>query len=101
MIEKKEYFITQINSLILSDKENNKFMMFHKLDQNYFQCYMSAIYHLLLATVWSGDRGLMVKYIDEIAIKKFAEGFEAREICDTLFLFKKEIVNNLINLKNF
>ncbi|MBZ0198912.1 MAG: hypothetical protein K8H86_03525, partial [Ignavibacteriaceae bacterium] len=59
---------------------------------NDFQCYMSTLYHLLMATVRSGDRSLMIKYIDDIAMKRFAEGFQPNELCKTLSVFKKIII---------
>ena len=100
MINDKEYLLDQITRTILSEKEIEKFKRYKQLDQNDFYCYMSTLYHLLLATVRSGDRSLMIQYIDDIAIRRFAEGFESREICDTLSVFSEIIIKNLITVKD-
>lgn len=100
MINDKEYLLDQITRTILSEKEIEKFKRYKQLDQNDFYCYMSTLYHLLLAAVRSGDRSLMIQYIDDIAIRRFAEGFESREICDTLSVFSEIIIKNLITVKD-
>ena len=42
----------------------------------------------------------MLKYIDDVAVRRFAEGFEPEEICNTLSVFKEVILKNFINKKN-
>lgn len=96
MINEKENLLEKITTKILSEKESEKFKRYKQLDHNDFICYMSTLYHLLLAAVRSGDRGLMIHYIDDIAIRRFAEGFDPKEICDTLSIFKETIIENLI-----
>ncbi len=65
-----------------------------------FQCYMSTLYQLLMAAVRSNDRSLMLQYVDDIAIRRFAEGFEPGELCNTLSAFKKIIIAELISIKD-
>ena len=99
-IEEKENLLNQINiRILLSDSEGN-FGRYKLMEINEFQCYMSTLYHLLMAAVRSGDRSLMLKYIDDVAVRRFAEGFEPEEICNTLSVFKEVILKNFINKKN-
>ena len=98
LIEKKEYLLKDITSNILSEKESEKFKRYKMLEHNDFICYMSTLFHLLMAAVRSGDRSLMIHYIDDIAIRRFAEGFEPQEICDTLSIFRKIIIKNLTSV---
>ncbi|MGK9476387.1 NAD-dependent epimerase/dehydratase family protein [Melioribacter sp. OK-6-Me] len=93
--EMKEAILQIIISKIKAPENRLKFERYNQLDPDDFQCYISTLYHLLMATVRSGDRSLMIQYIDEIALKRFAEGFEPAEICETLSIFKKVIVNEL------
>lgn len=99
MINNKEVLLEQITKTIFSEKEIKKFMRYKQLDQNDFHCYMSTLYHLLMAAVRSGDRNLMIQYINDIAIRRFAEGFEPQEICDTLSVFSEIITKKLIDIK--
>jgi hypothetical protein len=99
MIENKEKWLKSITDYIYSYSSDARFERYHQLSENDFQCYMSTLYHLLLAAVRSADRGLMIKYIDEIAIKRFAEGFGPDAICETLNVYRKVLIKNLSSLK--
>jgi nucleoside-diphosphate-sugar epimerase len=95
MIEQKEVLLTKIFEIILDENPGRQFTKYNDMPLNDFQCYISVLYHLLLATIRSGDRSLLLKYIDDIAIRKFAEGFEPQIICSTLKLFSEVIINHL------
>ncbi len=95
LTEKKDFILPLIIGQINSDVNRDKFARYKKLDANDFQCYISTLYHLLMATVRSGDRSLMIQYIDDIALRRFAEGFEPVEICQTLSLFKEIVIREL------
>ncbi|MBK9098525.1 MAG: NAD(P)-dependent oxidoreductase [bacterium] len=95
MIEQKEVLLTKIFGTILDENPREEFTKYKEMQLNDFQCYISAVYHLLLATIRSSDRSLMLKYIDDIAIRRFAEGFEPKILCDTLKIFNDVIINHL------
>jgi nucleoside-diphosphate-sugar epimerase len=95
MIEQKDVILTKINEIILDENSGGTFTRYKEMPLNDFQCYMSALYHLLLATIRSSDRSLLLKYIDDIAIRRFAEGFEPFMICATLNTFSEVIINHL------
>lgn len=101
LISDKENLLEQITNKIRYGKEAHKFNRYKQLDENDFYCYMSTLYLLLMATIRSGDRGLMIQYIDDIAMRRFAEGFEPQEICDTLSIFNEVIVRRLESIKAF
>jgi len=95
MIEQKEVILTKIYEIILDQNPKGEFTKYKEMQLNDFQCYISALYHLLLATIRSGDRSLLLNYIDDIAIRKFAEGFEPEILCGTLKVFSDVIINHL------
>lgn len=95
MIEQKEVLLTKIYEIILEENPRGEFTKYREMQLNDFQCYISAVFHLLLATIRSGDRSLMLKYIDDIAIRRFAEGFEPPILCRTLKLLSDVIINHL------
>ena len=100
MIERKEKLLDKISSAILSADEEDKFKRYKLMNHDDFQCYMSTLYQLLMAAVRSNDRSLMLQYVDDIAIRRFAEGFEPGELCNTLSAFKKIIIAELISIKD-
>jgi hypothetical protein len=99
MIRRKEKLLAKISSTILSADEEDKFNRYKLMNHDDFQCYMSTLYHLLMAAVRSSDRSLMLQYIDDIAIRRFAEGFEPEELCNTLLVFKEIIITELTSTK--
>jgi nucleoside-diphosphate-sugar epimerase len=96
----KEKTVNEIINLMFAAERKETFERYTKIDSNDFQCYMSTLYHLLMATVRSGDRSLMIQYIDDIAIRRFAEGFIPSELCATLSLFSEVIISNLLQTKD-
>ncbi len=97
LTERKDSIVQMIIAKVNDPENDSKFNRYKKLDPNDFQCYMSTLYHLLMATVRNGDRSLMIQYIDDIAIRRFAEGFQPIEICETLSIFKEIIIRELNN----
>lgn len=77
------------------------FAGYKRLNAEDFRCYISTLYNLLMATVRSGDRGLMLEYIDEIAIRRFAEGFQPDIICETLSLYSDVVIDHLLENRDF
>lgn len=101
MIEQKEVILIRISEIILDENPKGIFTKYKEMPLNDFQCYMSALYHLLLATIRSSDRSLLLHYIDEIALRRFAEGFEPNILCATLNTFSDIIINHLVAYKEF
>ncbi len=98
MKEYKDIALDTIMKLMLTNDEKGLFVRYKKMDQNDYQCYMSTLYHLLMATVRSSDRKIMLQYIDDIAMKRFAEGFVPQELCETLTVFKEVIISRLLSI---
>lgn len=95
MIEQKETILSMVSERIIIEDKKGMYFQYKKMSDENFKCYLSAIYHLLLAAIRSSDRSLFLKYIDEIAIRRFAEGFETSVLCGTLNVFNDVIVKNL------
>lgn len=95
----KETIVAKIEEHILSPNAGEVFRRYQKMDLNDFQCYISTVYHLLMATVRSGDRSLMIQYIDDIATRRFAEGFLPKELCQTIQLYREIIISELSKIK--
>ncbi len=101
LTKNKDKWLVVIVNNIKSTYKDGIFIKYWDMDDNEFQCYMSTLYHLLMATVRSNDRNLLLKYIDDIAIRRFAEGFIPKELCATLQVYKEVLIENLIKEKGF
>ena len=101
MIEQKDVILSKIFEIMLEENKDKIFTKYKSMPLNDYQCYISALYHLLLATIRSSDRSLLLKYIDDIAIRRFAEGFEPYMVCGTLKVFNDVIINHLSAYKEF
>ncbi|MCD4679649.1 MAG: NAD(P)-dependent oxidoreductase [Bacteroidales bacterium] len=95
MIKEEENFLKKIALFIRSNERLDMFKSYIELDIIDFQNYFSTLYHLLMATVRSGDRSLIIKYIDDIALQRFAAGFELNEIRNVFFAMDKIISGEL------
>lgn len=83
VIDKDE--ILNILLINMRSRENaNQFPRFSTMDIIEFQSHFSTLYHLLMAAVRSGDRSIMLKYIDEVALQRFTEGFELEEVLNAM-----------------
>ena len=65
-----------------------------------FEYYLSNLYEFLLAVVRSGDRSLIIKYIGDIVLKRFENGFKPVEICNLFTIFDDIIITVLISKKH-
>ncbi len=92
MIKEEENYLNKIALHMRSNERIDIFKSYIELDLIEFQNYFSTLYHLLLATVRSSDRSLIIQYIDDIALKRFAAGFELNEIRNA-FIAMDEIIS--------
>ncbi|MBT7995025.1 MAG: hypothetical protein HN691_09135, partial [Bacteroidetes bacterium] len=71
---------------------------FRSLGKVEFDQYVSQIYHLIMATVRSSDRSLMLEYIGDIAVDRFATGFDFEELSDFFLCINKIIVEEMLQI---
>lgn len=95
MMEHKDTLLFKIYERLISEDRQTVFHKYRQMEKDNFQCYLSTLYHLLMASIRNNDRGLLLQYIDEIAIRRFAEGYEPKILCGTLKIFYELIVDHL------
>jgi nucleoside-diphosphate-sugar epimerase len=98
MMSLKDELLPQIKEEILSVPFNRRLKRYRQLEPADFTCYLQALYHVLLAAVRSGDRALMLEYIDDVAMYRFTEGFTADEIREVLSLYRRRIIAGLYDI---
>ena len=101
LVENKEVLLTKINNQILSKFKTNLYPNFQKMSLIDFKAYTNSIYNLILASVRTGDRSLILKHIDEMALNRYSSGFKASEICGVLSDFQNILLLELLFKKDF
>ena len=99
MIEEKENILSQVSEYILSPENKIAYSGYNTMKRDDFEYYLSNLYEFLLAVVRSGDRSLIIKYIGEIALKRFEKGFKPDEICNLFTTCDDIILTVLISKK--
>jgi nucleoside-diphosphate-sugar epimerase len=71
----------------INKKSNVKrFTSYLKMDIMDLHRVLNNFYHLLMAVVRTGDQSLMLRYIDDITLQRFAERFDKDEIINIMIL---------------
>ncbi len=58
---------------------------------------ISTLYHLMIASVRSGDRSFIINYIDDVVVERFAAGFSTPDMHIALDLITEEVVDSLMS----
>jgi nucleoside-diphosphate-sugar epimerase len=97
----KEIILAEIINIIENSNKTYFFKRYKQLNPKDFHDYLHALYHLIMATVRSNDRNLMLQYIDDIAIRRFSDGFLPQELCATLQVYKDIIMKSLLSMDEY
>lgn len=101
LAKNKDKFLELIIKNIKGPYRDGIFTKYWEMDEKDFLCYMSTLYHLIMATIRSNDKNLLLKYIDDIAVRRFAQGFVPKELCATLQIYKEVLVENISREPDF
>lgn len=99
MIMEREKIIARIENQVMAPEMNGTFAHYQKMENNEFTGILTTLYHLLMASVRSSDRSLLIKYIDDIALQRFIAGFKPDEICSLLNIVNDTTTNTLLAKK--
>lgn len=95
LVHEEDSLISQITETICLLDNKSTFPNYQNMPVHDFQKYMSSLYHLIMGAVRSGDRSLMIEYIDEISLERFSSGFSPKEIINVLSVFSDLIIKKL------
>jgi NADP-reducing hydrogenase subunit HndD len=97
----RERMLNRISARILSLDNTRKFPNYQKMDPVLFRSLMSTLFNILASSVHSADRSLLINYMDDISLPRFAEGFTPAEVCGILTVLNDVITDDLLRLKDF
>lgn len=99
MLEREDKILNQITEKILKDTKDPNFQQYQQYLLTDFLKYISTLFHLMLASVRSGDRGLFLDYIEKISMRRFSQGILPNTIGKTLKILGDTINENLADFK--
>ena len=103
MLRKEKEIIKQITRFLMQPDDNSLFPNYQNLNEEKLYLRIKHIYHMLKQAVRSGDRFQVLSYAHNLAIERFVEGFESKEVISAVAFVGRSIVDALLKdeeLKN-
>lgn len=97
MIEAREAIVDAIVAYLQSPVRLERFPNYAAMSWKELRWYIGVIYDLLSAAVRTGDRELLLRYIHDLARRRFAGGFPPAEVCDALLAINEIMVEELLH----
>jgi nucleoside-diphosphate-sugar epimerase len=98
MLQMQDLILAKVYQCIVIDDKKAEFKNFKLLPKAEFNEYVSQVYHLILASVRSGDKSLMLAYIGDIAVDRFADGFDINELSAFFLCINEIIVHEMLQI---
>jgi len=99
LLSMQDDILFKLGEKVLTNKDAAVFANFRNMDWKEFHSYISQLYFLILATVRSNDRSIIINYIEDLSISRFADGFGCEEITSMLYILNEIIVNELLKIQ--
>ncbi|HGY54252.1 MAG TPA: NAD(P)-dependent oxidoreductase [Caldithrix abyssi] len=103
MLRKEKESILQIVNYLMQPDDASLFPNYRKLDKDKLCKRVKHIYHILKQAVRTGDRFQVLSYAHNLAIERFVEGFDRKEVQNAVAFVGRRIVDTLLEeneLKN-
>ncbi|MCF8296342.1 MAG: NAD(P)-dependent oxidoreductase [Saprospiraceae bacterium] len=95
LLDDYEKILSEIVNKVFYSKNSQLYRNYKKVNENKFRNYYSSLFYLVIASIRSGDRSLVLDYITDIARLRFAVGFQSLEICSGILEMKNIMIENL------
>jgi len=99
LLQLQDNILDKLIKRVMTDQEATIFENFRRMDWREFNSHISQLYFLIMASVRSSDRSIMIKYIEDLALAHFAAGFTSEEVTSLLYLFNNIIIDELTAIK--
>ncbi len=96
MAEAREAILDAIVAYLQSPVRQDRFPDYAAMSYSELRWSVGVVYDLLTAAVRTGDRGLLLSYIHNLAKQRFASGFPPAEVCDALLAISNVTVEELM-----
>ncbi len=96
MMRHRDFIISKMVSHVHIEQNLEEFRHYRDMDTLVLKWYLTMLYQLIATSIKVGDRNLMRKYIQAIALRRYKTGFPASEVVRFLGVFEKIMLSELL-----
>ena len=96
LTELRESLVEKIEAEIIDPANKHRFPNYRKMYSELLKWYITLNYQVVAATVRSRDRSIIPVYAQEIAFKRYMDGYGAKEVRDFWLLIGKTMRESLL-----
>ena len=95
LLLEKERMMESITEKLINKENVKAISAYKRMKEEDVMSLVSTLYHLMLASIRSGDRTFIINYIDDVVVERFAAGFKASDMHVSIDLITSEVVHSL------
>jgi nucleoside-diphosphate-sugar epimerase len=96
MMRHRNFSINKMVAHVYNGENQDKYQHYRKMDKLVLKWYLTMLYQLIATSIKVGDRILIRKYIQAIAIRRYKTGFSSGEVVSFLNDFEKIVLSELL-----
>jgi nucleoside-diphosphate-sugar epimerase len=96
MLRHRDFSINKMVDHVYSKQNGEEFRHYREMDKLTLKWYLTMLYQLIATSIKVGDRILIRKYIQAIALRRYKTGFPAGEVVLFLTEFERIILSELL-----
>jgi len=97
LLIEKERIMESIVENLIRQESIKAISLYKRMKEEDIMSLISTLYHLMLASIRSGDRSFIINYVDDVAVERFAAGFTAADMHISLDLITQQVVDFLLS----
>ena len=96
MMRHRDFIINKMVNHVYRGPNHEDYSHYRDMDKLVLKWYLTMLYQLIATSIKVGDRILIRKYIQAIALRRFKTGFPASEVVKFLIDFEKIMLSELL-----
>ena len=96
MMRHRDFIINKMVDHVYREENLEHYKHYRDMDKLVLKWYLTMLYQLIATSIKVGDRILIRKYIQAIAVRRFKTGFSSREVVQFLTDFEKIMISELV-----
>lgn len=96
LLRHREFIIDKMVNHVYRDDNRDDYPHYRQMDRLVLKWYLTMLYQLIATSIKVGDRILLRKYIQAIALRRYKTGFPAAEVVRFLNDFEKIMLSELL-----
>jgi len=104
LVQHRDVLINMVIKEVIQPKNKIRFPNYSKMDREMLKWYITLNYQLIATTVRDRDRSIIPNFLQQVAHRRYIEGFTVKEVKDLILFTGKTIEAFLLNrpeLKDF